>query len=164
MRDRVGSADGATPAMYAVVAVEERRVARVEFAVIDGAARAAVRAGEVASSRRAGPTASRALDAHQGTRGAPLQQCHDERDVRVASNTKGALMGRELVLDVRGMQPPEPIERVLDAIDGFVPGDRLKLIIDCHPVPLFRILDQNGFAHLEAPGADSVYEIAIWRK
>jgi TusA-related sulfurtransferase len=73
-------------------------------------------------------------------------------------------MGKELVLDVRGMEPPEPIVRVLEAIDDFVPGDRLKLIIDCHPVPLFRILDQNGFAHQAAPGAESVYEIAIWRK
>jgi TusA-related sulfurtransferase len=150
--------------MRAFITVDERRIARVEFAVTHGAARAAMRTGEVALSRRTSPTASRALDAHQGTRRAPLQQCHDERDVRVASNTKGALMGRELVLDVRGMQPPEPIERVLDAIDDFVPGDRLKLIIDCHPVPLFRILDQNGFAHLDAPGAESVYEIAIWRK
>jgi len=73
-------------------------------------------------------------------------------------------MSRELVLDVRGMSPPEPIERVLDAIDDFVAGDRLKLIIDCHPVPLFRILENNGFAFQEVPGTDSVYEIAIWLK
>jgi len=73
-------------------------------------------------------------------------------------------MSRELVLDVRGMSPPEPIERVLDAIDDFVAGDRLKLIIDCHPVPLFRILESNGFAFQEMPGAESVYEIAIWLK
>ena len=59
--------------------------------------------------------------------------------------------------------PPEPIERVLDAIYDFVPGDRLKLIIDCHPVPLFRILENNGFAFREAP-TESVYEIAIWLK
>ena len=42
-------------------------------------------------------------------------------------------MNREITLDVRGMEPPEPLERVLQAIDGFVAGDRLKLVIDCRP-------------------------------
>ena len=73
-------------------------------------------------------------------------------------------MGREIVLDVRGMEPPEPLERVLEAVDGFAAGDRLKLIIDCHPVPLFRVLERNGFAFREEPGVASLYEITIWRK
>jgi len=73
-------------------------------------------------------------------------------------------MGRELVLDVRGMEPPEPLERVLETVDRFVPGDRLKLIIDCRPVPLFRMLERNGFAYREEPGAESLYEITIWQK
>lgn len=80
------------------------------------------------------------------------------------SIAKGALMGREIVLDVRGMEPPEPLERVLEAVDGFVPGDMLKLVIDCHPLPLFRILERNGFAYREAPGTEALYEITIWRK
>ena len=75
-----------------------------------------------------------------------------------------ALMGREIVLDVRGMEPPEPLERVLETVDGFVPGDRLTLVIDCHPVPLFRVLERNGFAFREEPGVESLYEITIWRK
>jgi len=73
-------------------------------------------------------------------------------------------MGRELVLDVRGMEPPEPLERVLETVDRFVPGDRLKLIIDCRPLPLFRMLERNGFAYREEPGAESLYEITIWQK
>jgi TusA-related sulfurtransferase len=79
-----------------------------------------------------------------------------EREVRA--------MGREITLDVRGMEPPEPLERVLETIDDFVPGDRLKLVIDCRPMPLFRILERNGYAHHEAAGANSNYEITIWRK
>jgi uncharacterized protein (DUF2249 family) len=73
-------------------------------------------------------------------------------------------MARELTLDVRGMEPPEPLERVLETIDGFVPGDRLKLVIDCHPLPLFRILERNGYAYRTEPGAVSVHEITIWLK
>ena len=48
--------------------------------------------------------------------------------------------------------------------DNFEPGDTLKLLIDCRPVPLFRILDRNGYAYSEAPGTDSAYVITISRK
>lgn len=73
-------------------------------------------------------------------------------------------MSREITLDVRGMEPPEPLERVLETIDDFVAGDELRLVIDCRPVPLFRILERNGYAYREAPGTDSNYVISIWRK
>jgi TusA-related sulfurtransferase len=73
-------------------------------------------------------------------------------------------MSREIKLDVRGMEAPEPLQRVLEAIDDFVPGDELRLVIDCRPVPLFRILERNGYAYREAPGTDSAYLITIWRK
>ena len=73
-------------------------------------------------------------------------------------------MAREITLDVRGMEPPEPLELVLATIDGFVPGDRLNLVIDCHPLPLFRILERNGYAYRTEPGAASVHEITIWLK
>ena len=72
-------------------------------------------------------------------------------------------MAREITLDVRGMEPPQPLERVLATIDDFAPGDRLKLIIDCHPVPLFRILERNGYAYRSEPGTQSLHEITIWR-
>ena len=73
-------------------------------------------------------------------------------------------MSREITLDVRGMEAPEPLERVLEAIDDFGPGDVLRLIIDCRPVPLFRILERNGYTYREAPGAEALSEITISRK
>jgi len=73
-------------------------------------------------------------------------------------------MARDLTLDVRGMEPPEPLERVLETIGDFAPGDRLKLIIDCEPLPLYRILDRNGYAHRTVPGTVSQREITIWRE
>jgi len=73
-------------------------------------------------------------------------------------------MPRNLALDVRGMEPPQPLELVLETIDDFGPGDELKLVIDCHPVPLFRILDRNGYAYRTEPGTQSMHEITIWRK
>lgn len=73
-------------------------------------------------------------------------------------------MTREHVLDVRRLEPPEPFERVMDALDGLGPGDRLTVLIDRRPVPLFRALEHNGFAYREAPGKDSLLEITIWRR
>ena len=71
---------------------------------------------------------------------------------------------RHVVLDVRGMQPPEPIERVLEIVGDFRPGDTLKLVIDCEPKPLFRILQANDYAWRMAPGETSLYEITIWAR
>ena len=64
-------------------------------------------------------------------------------------------------LDVRGLQAPEPLERVLAALDRLGDGDRILVKINCRPMPLFRILERNGYVHEESPGTDSLLEIAI---
>ena len=64
-------------------------------------------------------------------------------------------------LDVRGMQAPEPLERVLENLDRLGPGDCLRVKINCRPVPLFRILERNGYVYDEKPGAESLLEIEI---
>lgn len=69
-----------------------------------------------------------------------------------------------LILDVRGLEPPEPLVRVLDALET-IPADGSVLVkIDCRPVPLFRILERNGYTHEERPGTESLLEISIRRK
>ena len=73
-------------------------------------------------------------------------------------------MSREITLDARNLPIPQPLERVLEAIAEFAPGDRLKLLIDFEPMPLYRILERNGFGHLAEPGTVSNYEITIWMK
>ena len=81
-----------------------------------------------------------------------------------APSTPGAYVPvtpRHLTLDVRGMEPPEPLERVLETIGDFRAGDTLRLVIDCEPRPLFRILAQNGYAWRVEPGAESRFEITI---
>jgi hypothetical protein len=74
------------------------------------------------------------------------------------------MMAREVTLDVRGMEPPQPLELVLETIGDFQTGDRLKLVIDCHPTPLFRILERNGYGYRTEPGKESIHEITIWLK
>ena len=71
-------------------------------------------------------------------------------------------MNSERILDVCGLEPPEPFERVMESLDLLQPGDRLKVLIDRRPVPLFRVLERNGYAYREEPGTRSLLEITIW--
>jgi uncharacterized protein (DUF2249 family) len=64
-------------------------------------------------------------------------------------------------LDVRGLQAPEPLERVLESLDRLGADDCLRVKINCRPVPLFRILDRNGYTHEEEPGVDALLDITI---
>ncbi len=73
-------------------------------------------------------------------------------------------MPREHVIDVRNLEPPEPFERVMEGLDRLEAGDTLRVVIDRRPVPLFRVLERNGYAYSEAPGADSLLEIVIGKK
>ena len=50
-------------------------------------------------------------------------------------------------LDVRGLEPPAPLERILAALDGLADGDRLEVILDREPYPLYRILVRDGYAY-----------------
>lgn len=64
-------------------------------------------------------------------------------------------------IDVRGLEPPEPLERIVALLDTLTGGASLRVKIDCRPFPLYRLLEQNGYAFEERPGSDSLYEITI---
>ncbi len=66
-------------------------------------------------------------------------------------------------LDVCGLEPPEPLERVLAALDQLQPQQRLSMLIDREPLPLYRILTNNGYAHQTRTRPDFLYEILIWK-
>ena len=68
----------------------------------------------------------------------------------------------ETILDVRGLPSPEPLERVLAALSNLMLGDRLKLLIDAEPRPLYSMLDRNDLGHRTEPGAVSGFEVTIW--
>jgi uncharacterized protein (DUF2249 family) len=67
-------------------------------------------------------------------------------------------------IDVRGLEPPEPLERVLEALDRLPPGDHLCMLIEREPRPLYRILAQNGYVHSTTALPDFLYEVQIWQR
>jgi len=68
----------------------------------------------------------------------------------------------QLLVDGRGLEPPEPMARVLDALDALSPGQRLLFLIHLEPRPLFRILVQNGYAYECTPDPDGFFRVLIW--
>lgn len=47
-------------------------------------------------------------------------------------------------LDLRLLPPPEPMRRILDAVQALAPGQRLHALTPCRPEPLLAVLDQWG--------------------
>ncbi len=70
-------------------------------------------------------------------------------------------MSAVTVIDGRDLQPPEPLERALEALDTLADGDELLLLLYCQPQPLFNILRKNGYTWQEAVQDDGTHEIRI---
>ncbi|HXJ83433.1 MAG TPA: DUF2249 domain-containing protein [Candidatus Methylomirabilis sp.] len=51
------------------------------------------------------------------------------------------------VLDVRGLEPPQPLVRVLQAIERLGPDGELEVHHDRRPILLYPQLDERGFVH-----------------
>lgn len=69
----------------------------------------------------------------------------------------------EVLLDVSGLEPPEPLVLTLEAADGLRPGQYLRMLHRREPCLLFGNLEQRGFAHHLQPGRGAAYEVLIWR-
>ena len=47
-----------------------------------------------------------------------------------------------IIVDARGLPPPEPFERVIDALGRMGHDESVRLIVDREPLPLLRFLAQ----------------------
>lgn len=72
-------------------------------------------------------------------------------------------MKRDILVDGRWLEPPEPMQRVLAALDRLQAGERVRFLIHREPLPLYPILRQLGFSHRASLMADGCYEILIAR-
>jgi hypothetical protein len=69
----------------------------------------------------------------------------------------------EFVVDGREMQPPEPLEKTMEALDKLPPDGEVLLLVYCHPLPLLNILRNNGYTWNESVRDDGTHEIRIRR-
>ena len=65
------------------------------------------------------------------------------------------------VIDGRGMDPPEPLERAIAELARMPAGEELVMLLRCEPLPLYAMLDRNGYRYLSAHLADGTTEVRI---
>ncbi|MDE2117423.1 MAG: DUF2249 domain-containing protein [Betaproteobacteria bacterium] len=64
-------------------------------------------------------------------------------------------------LDVRDLEPPEPMQQALAALAVLKPGQQLRMLLHREPFPLYAMLRERGFTYRTTPLADGNYEIMI---
>lgn len=70
-------------------------------------------------------------------------------------------MNNEVLVDGRWLEPPEPMERVLMALEMLRPGQTLRFLIHREPVPLYPVLEDKGYSYDVHPIADGCFEVLI---
>jgi uncharacterized protein (DUF2249 family) len=65
------------------------------------------------------------------------------------------------VIDARNLEPPEPFERVMEALGTLEPGGQIMLILTREPFPLYRVLERNGYRYKTTGYPDGRFEIVI---
>lgn len=66
-----------------------------------------------------------------------------------------------MILDNRGLEPPQPMMRTLEKLETLKPGDTLKIINDRRPMFLYEQLDELGYKHTTSPNDDGSFTIEI---
>ncbi|SFD38256.1 Uncharacterized conserved protein [Lentibacillus persicus] len=66
-----------------------------------------------------------------------------------------------MIIDNRGLEPPQPMMRTLKALDKLNDGDSLSIINDRRPLFLYEELDDLGYAHETEAQEDSSFKITI---
>jgi uncharacterized protein (DUF2249 family) len=69
-----------------------------------------------------------------------------------------------LTMDVRGLEPPLPMVRVLERLDTLAEGAQLEVIHDRRPMFLYPLLDERGFAHETDEPEPGVVRIRIRKR
>ena len=71
--------------------------------------------------------------------------------------------GNVLQLDARGLEPPEPLIRILNALESLAAGQKLRAITDRQPCHLFGEAENRGFRHESAEQPDGSW-ITVLRR
>jgi uncharacterized protein (DUF2249 family) len=71
--------------------------------------------------------------------------------------------GETVAIDVRGLEPPQPLVRILEAVERMKPGDRLEILHERRPMFLYPQLDARGLSHETDQPSPGVVRILVRR-
>lgn len=66
-----------------------------------------------------------------------------------------------VIVDARGLIPPEPLNLTLEALDTLPPDGEVILLLYREPIPLYDVLRRNGYAHHTEIQDDGTFAIHI---
>ncbi len=66
-----------------------------------------------------------------------------------------------VIVDARGLLPPEPLNLTLEALDTLPPGGEVILLLYREPTPLYDVLRRNGYTHRTEIQDDGAFAIHI---
>ncbi len=69
----------------------------------------------------------------------------------------------QLIIDNRGLEPPQPMVRILEALAALREGDEIVALMDREPRLLYRELERRGFQWEFSDGDDGP-RVRIWRE
>jgi len=75
---------------------------------------------------------------------------------------RAPVAGATPTLDLRGLEPPQPIVRIFEALER-APDEPLRVVLPHEPAPLYGLLQQRGFEWSGAPRAEGGFELTIRR-
>ncbi len=68
------------------------------------------------------------------------------------------------LIDGRGMEPPEPLERAMAELATLASGEELVMLLRCEALPLYSMLERSGFKYSSEFKPDGTNEVRISRK
>lgn len=66
-------------------------------------------------------------------------------------------------LDNRGLEPPQPMMRTLEALKTLPEHEKLIILNDRRPMFLYEQLDEMGYKYITIPLEDGSFKIEIFR-
>ena len=66
-----------------------------------------------------------------------------------------------VIVDARGLMPPEPLNLTLEALDTLPPDGEVILLLYREPGPLYDILRRNGYVHRTETNSNGEFAIHI---
>ncbi|WP_017754603.1 DUF2249 domain-containing protein [Calidifontibacillus oryziterrae] len=69
-----------------------------------------------------------------------------------------------MMLDNRGLEPPQPMMRTLAALENLDENEELVIINDRRPMFLYEELDEKGYSHSTIELEDGSFQITIKKR
>ncbi len=85
------------------------------------------------------------------------------RPAGATGDSTGASADGVLIVDARGLEPPQPMAKILEALPGIGAGGQILAITDRRPMLLYPKLEERGFAYTTEETGSGWFETRIWK-